>query len=1072
MEIVAIVYVAVIYVICLIAIVCSCNKMAWMGRKRKIQDVESGLLEGERKIKRRRTRQSEVNNWDTFTFSLEPKGIPNTGATCFMNSILQCLSWSPHFIQQLQRQIEKGWLHNNKANLAKALQQLLQRNRTQYGIESEPQKEREAIAEAQMMSQMQLVRHFCKEMAKQNDTFNGRTQQDSFEFFTTLLSDLEDEALENCPFQPEGSATLTEHVMCTCDVTRLFGGSFVTLLCYKQCGHVEPVFQRFTSLSLPLVVNKKSEKVKKSRYRDFKKEEGPTLNRPTRVSDENTNIMDKRSSVYRSYGPTVFHSQVIDHATPLRFHDTLPHLKLTRPSCRRLVVPYESDCRTRETYSNQPQGVCYDDGMESRTEVNQPSTQTNEDLQAKYPDDARRLYNMRLGKSKKKCKRTGLELGLDKWAQMEKMMADDIPCRTCNDQKGGNGGVVFKHNKIVALPSTLVLHINRFEQTGRRLSKASDFISYPKILDMTSYCCRALEQTEPEPHHDKGPQKKYSLFGVVNHRGTMAGGHYTVYIKTKPRDVGIIQNLLRNSWKDPETIASRIQSQLEGIWQEGRNFHPTGEKLRKLNEDSVNSTKTDPSREDPVDDQNSSLTNDPNDQQASSEIEGQDPRTPTARECSGHLGPDNQKHPSDQSSPECLNVLSDQQISGITPRNNLHASQDNCPQNEYGLQGHDLSKYTCDKECSSEHLREGPEKEKTESFYNHDSKQSQHADDDCQRMIKQEKHIQHNQKDSSTDNDLEEDGAIANVKEKGDECPENDGKAPLLGENMNPVVRMERLSEARIAAWSDPKREMMERENALSGHRKERYDPHQDECESLQDKIEADNSEENMKDNLGRHDDIILVGKSNPEYQMEEYIDGFPDGNKVDQGQKTNNDIDTGVDMDGDDNFSYLYEVYFTPEQDTYGSVRQGSGELAVDARYNSLNRNHGSNCGNEDEPPKTEFNADGDEDDAPMKNNGYDQSRKTDNKDENAEANIEEGQMLEENPERESKEWNETRGDSTSDSRYDTYGDGDKDFSGDSEWGNTAAEWYYINDSLVLPEEESTVLSSQSAYILMYERI
>lgn len=66
------------------------------------------------------------------------------------------------------------------------------------------------------------------------------------------------------------------------------------------------------------------------------------------------------------------------------------------------------------------------------------------------------------------------------------------------------------------------------------------------------------------------PRQVYSLFGVVNHLGSMSGGHYYAYIKTSHRNVHQLQQqLATQSWNDPEAMATDIQSHLETKMKEG-----------------------------------------------------------------------------------------------------------------------------------------------------------------------------------------------------------------------------------------------------------------------------------------------------------------------------------------------------------------------------------------------------------------------------------------------------------------------------------------------------------------------
>ncbi|XP_021344683.1 uncharacterized protein LOC110444644 [Mizuhopecten yessoensis] len=95
---------------------------------------------------------------------------------------------------------------------------------------------------------------FLKSISETNGRFGDGVQEDTFEFYNILLSTLQDEALENIR-RPLQDDTYDEHIMRHCGASRLFGGKFLMTYCYEACGHVDTVFQPFTSLSIPVTKN-------------------------------------------------------------------------------------------------------------------------------------------------------------------------------------------------------------------------------------------------------------------------------------------------------------------------------------------------------------------------------------------------------------------------------------------------------------------------------------------------------------------------------------------------------------------------------------------------------------------------------------------------------------------------------------------------------------------------------------------------------------------------------------------------------------------------------------------------
>ncbi|KAF9361453.1 Ubiquitin carboxyl-terminal hydrolase 16 [Mortierella sp. AD094] len=100
----------------------------------------------------------------------------------------------------------------------------------------------------------------------------------------------------------------------------------------------------------------------------------------------------------------------------------------------------------------------------------------------------------------------------------------------------------YKRYLISKLPPTLVLHLKRFEQSGRfgQTRKIEDRVEIPVELDMSPYFVPKSEIEDedddsdlasPKQHHqDDSVSKKYRLYGAVIHMGTLGSGHYTNYV--------------------------------------------------------------------------------------------------------------------------------------------------------------------------------------------------------------------------------------------------------------------------------------------------------------------------------------------------------------------------------------------------------------------------------------------------------------------------------------------------------------------------------------------------------------
>ncbi|KAM4565694.1 ubiquitin carboxyl-terminal hydrolase 16 isoform 2-T3 [Odontesthes bonariensis] len=114
---------------------------------------------------------------------------------------------------------------------------------------------------------------------------------------------------------------------------------------------------------------------------------------------------------------------------------------------------------------------------------------------------------------------------------------NSLLCVTCTNQKlkkdkGSKKNVytdALKQMLISSPPAALTLHLKRFQQTGYSICKVSRQVQFPMILDLAPYCSAKCKNVS-----DGDTQILYSLYGIVEHSGTMRSGHYTAYVKVRP----------------------------------------------------------------------------------------------------------------------------------------------------------------------------------------------------------------------------------------------------------------------------------------------------------------------------------------------------------------------------------------------------------------------------------------------------------------------------------------------------------------------------------------------------------
>ncbi|KAM5326962.1 ubiquitin carboxyl-terminal hydrolase 45 isoform 1-T1 [Glossophaga mutica] len=80
---------------------------------------------------------------------------------------------------------------------------------------------------------------------------------------------------------------------------------------------------------------------------------------------------------------------------------------------------------------------------------------------------------------------------------------------------------------ISAVPVILIFHLKRFHQAGLSLRKVNRHVDFPLTLDLAPFCSATCKNVRV------GEEVLYGLYGIVEHSGSMRGGHYTAYVKVR-----------------------------------------------------------------------------------------------------------------------------------------------------------------------------------------------------------------------------------------------------------------------------------------------------------------------------------------------------------------------------------------------------------------------------------------------------------------------------------------------------------------------------------------------------------
>ncbi|XP_073992532.1 ubiquitin specific protease 16/45 isoform X3 [Rhodnius prolixus] len=113
-----------------------------------------------------------------------------------------------------------------------------------------------------------------------------------------------------------------------------------------------------------------------------------------------------------------------------------------------------------------------------------------------------------------------------------------IACDTCSSGNPDGKSVYTNSTKqmlISQAPPALVIHLKRFQVQMMTCRKLCRHVSFPLQLDLTPYSVPSASVQKNTEGTKKADDNKsdllYTLYGLVEHSGTMNGGHYVAYVK-------------------------------------------------------------------------------------------------------------------------------------------------------------------------------------------------------------------------------------------------------------------------------------------------------------------------------------------------------------------------------------------------------------------------------------------------------------------------------------------------------------------------------------------------------------
>ncbi|KAH0521600.1 Ubiquitin carboxyl-terminal hydrolase 45 [Microtus ochrogaster] len=516
------------------------------------------------------------------------KGITNLGNTCFFNAVIQNLAQT-HILFELMNEIkEDGTKLKISLSSAPQLDPLVVELSSPGPLTSALFLFLHSMKEAEKgpLSPKVLFNQLCQKAPR----FKGFQQQDSQELLHHLLDAVRTE--ETKRIQASILKAFNNPTTKTADdetrkkvkaygkegvkmnfIDRIFIGELTSTVMCEECANVSTMKDPFIDISLPIieernplshdrkplrelppgeertvVKHQKDENFEGSRFASIVSTDSSLNESPTDGSEKEAGLSEssvdadseasesestfQQTVLFRPGGDPCGHTDQHPH---LSLASELPHTTETHIFDEEMAeavaelhlgspVIGNRDFDIEKHPLNVPNNLCFSEGKHMRFHSAQNAFQT---LSQSYVTTS------------KEC---SVQSCLYQFTSMELLMGNNkLLCEGCTEKRQQcqreassaekkAGGVYTNARKqllISAVPAILILHLKRFHQAGLSLRKVNRHVDFPLTLDLAPFCAAACKNISV------GEKVLYGLYGIVEHSGSMRGGHYTAYVKVR-----------------------------------------------------------------------------------------------------------------------------------------------------------------------------------------------------------------------------------------------------------------------------------------------------------------------------------------------------------------------------------------------------------------------------------------------------------------------------------------------------------------------------------------------------------
>uniref|UniRef100_A0A8C6MU62 Ubiquitin carboxyl-terminal hydrolase n=1 Tax=Mus spicilegus TaxID=10103 RepID=A0A8C6MU62_MUSSI len=515
------------------------------------------------------------------------KGITNLGNTCFFNAVIQNLAQTYILFELMNEIKEDGTKFKISLSSAPQLEPLVVELSSPGPLTSALFLFLHSMKEAEKgpLSPKVLFNQLCQKAPR----FKGFQQQDSQELLHHLLDAVRTE--ETKRIQASILKAFNNPTTKTADdetrkkvkaygkegvkmnfIDRIFIGELTSTVMCEECANISTMKDPFIDISLPIIEERNQLSHDRKHLRKWPSEEektvvthpkndnleasppASTLSTEASLNESLTDGSERDASLessvdadseasepenaskqpllLRSRGDSCGHAEQHPH---LPLASELPQAKETHGGEEEMAeaiaelhlsgtVTGNRDFHREKQPLNVPNNLCFSEGKHTRLHSAQNAFQT---LSQSYVTTS------------KEC---SVQSCLYQFTSMELLMGNNkLLCEDCTEKRRKchketssaekkAGGVYTNARKqllISAVPAILILHLKRFHQAGLSLRKVNRHVDFPLTLDLAPFCAATCKNISV------GEKVLYGLYGIVEHSGSMRGGHYTAYVKVR-----------------------------------------------------------------------------------------------------------------------------------------------------------------------------------------------------------------------------------------------------------------------------------------------------------------------------------------------------------------------------------------------------------------------------------------------------------------------------------------------------------------------------------------------------------